>query len=136
MARRTASLSDDFASKAIENRKRLATVRAKIFESFEATRDSVREGIYTINRDNMFLMISNFVGSKVIIYLKYFIEREKKLEKVSCGRLLSTAPCYGPVKMTFLFSTRLHGKCCWRRIEHLRSQLLDKGKKMTQIYFI
>ena len=79
LARRTASLSDDFtSSRALENRKRLATVRAKIFESFEATRVSVRDAIYTVNRDNMFLMISNFVGSKSFTLKSYFRERVAK----------------------------------------------------------
>jgi hypothetical protein len=65
LTRRTASFSDDFISNGTDNKARLEKIRAKIFELFEETRISVRDEVAVVNRDNMFLALSNFIGSKL-----------------------------------------------------------------------
>jgi hypothetical protein len=84
--KRTASFSADFLvnDTDIDNRVRLEKVRAQIFETFEETRIAVRDEVAVVNRDNLFLAISNFIGSshiqtqflrlnfKTIMFMKYF----------------------------------------------------------------
>ena len=53
---------DDVIESGVDNRARLQRIREKILESFPATLESVRKEVATSNRDNLFLMIVNFLG--------------------------------------------------------------------------
>ncbi len=53
---------DDVIESGVDNRARLQRIREKILESFPATLESVRKEVATSNRDNLFLIIVNFLG--------------------------------------------------------------------------
>ena len=63
LLKRTASFSDDFIVNGTENSARLDKIRTQIFETFEATRVAVKDEVAVVNRDNLFLALSNFIGS-------------------------------------------------------------------------
>ena len=73
MSKRTASFSEDFLSHGTDHHhpataaaSRLKKIREKLFETFEATRLSVRDDVAVVNRDNFFLAMSNFIGSNFL----------------------------------------------------------------------
>ena len=62
---RAGSLSEDEGVDSIlDNQARLTRIRDQLFETFNDTYKSVREEVAVTNRDNMFLMIVNFIGGK------------------------------------------------------------------------
>ena len=60
---RAGSLSENEGVDSIlDNQARLIRIRDQLFESFNDTYKSVREEVAVTNRDNMFLMMVNFIG--------------------------------------------------------------------------
>jgi hypothetical protein len=60
---RTGSLSEDEGVDSIlDNQARLTRIREQLFATFNDTYKSVREEVAIVNRDNMFLMVVNFLG--------------------------------------------------------------------------
>ena len=65
--RRIGFFGDEVIESGVDNRARLARIREKILESFDATLESVRKEVATTNRDNLFLMIVNFLGGHFLL---------------------------------------------------------------------
>ena len=68
--RRIGFFGDEVIESGVDNRARLSRIREKILESFDATLESVRKEVATTNRDNMFLMIINFLGGKYSVLVE------------------------------------------------------------------
>jgi len=68
---RVGSLGDDVIGSVLDNQARLDRIKTQLLDSFEATYKSVREEVAVRNRDNMFLMIVNFLGGELFIGLCY-----------------------------------------------------------------
>ncbi len=64
MSERVGSLGDDVIVGVMDNQARLDRIKTQLLDTFEATYKSVRDEIAVKNRDNMFLMIVNFLGGK------------------------------------------------------------------------
>ncbi len=71
MSERVGSLGDDVIGSVLDNQARLDRIKSQLLDSFEATYKSVREEVAVRNRDNMFLMIVNFLGGELFIGLFY-----------------------------------------------------------------
>ncbi len=71
MSERVGSLGDDVIGSVLDNQARLDRIKTQLLDSFEATYKSVREEVAVRNRDNMFLMIVNFLGGELFIGLCY-----------------------------------------------------------------
>ena len=67
MSRRVGFFGDDVIESGVDNRARLARIKEKLLDSFEATYKSVREEVAVTNRDNLYLMIVNFLGGALAI---------------------------------------------------------------------
>ena len=66
LSRRVGFFGDGVIESGVDNRARLARIKEKLLDSFEATYKSVREEVAVTNRDNLFLMIVNFLGGALV----------------------------------------------------------------------
>ena len=62
LPQRIGFFGDDVIESGVDNKARLARIKQKLLESFESTYKSVREEVAVTNRDNLYLMIVNFLG--------------------------------------------------------------------------
>ena len=62
LSHRVGSLGDDVIEAVLDNQARLVRIKTQLLDTFEATYKSVREEVASTNRDNMFLMLVNFLG--------------------------------------------------------------------------
>ncbi len=68
LSHRVGSLGDDIITSVLDQQGRLDRVRSQLLDSFEATYKSVREEIAVKNRDNLFLLIANFLGGNFMYF--------------------------------------------------------------------
>ena len=72
VSQRVGSLGDDVIEAVLDNQARLDRIKTQLLDTFEATYKSVREEVAVTNRDNMFLMIVNFLGGEFKLLVLLF----------------------------------------------------------------